>query len=57
EPIYGVVLALIIFPLTETMSPSFYYGALIILVTVLLNGIIKNRKAFRNKKSQNEKIV
>lgn len=57
EPIYGVVLALVIFPLTETMSPSFYYGALIILTTVLLNGILKNRKAFKNKKSQNEKIV
>ena len=57
EPIYGVVLALIIFPLTETMTPSFYYGALIILTTVILNGILKNTKAFKNKRTQNEKIV
>ena len=57
EPIYGVILALVFFPLTETMSSSFYYGALIILTTVLLNGILKNTKAFKNKKSQNEKNV
>jgi len=57
EPIYGIILALIIFPETETMSSSFYYGALIILTTVLLNGILKNIKAFKNKKTQNEKIV
>jgi drug/metabolite transporter (DMT)-like permease len=57
EPIYGVVLAIILFPLSETMSPTFYYGALIILSTVILNGILKNTKAFKNKKTQNEKIV
>ncbi|WP_299251927.1 DMT family transporter [uncultured Lacinutrix sp.] len=57
EPIYGVILALIIFPQTETMTPSFYYGALIILTTVILNGIIKNTKAFKNKRTQNEKFV
>ncbi|APY00586.1 DMT family transporter [Lacinutrix venerupis] len=57
EPIYGVVLALIIFPETEIMSSSFYYGAIIILTTVLLNGIIKNIKAFKNKNTQNQKFV
>lgn len=57
EPVYGIILALFIFPLSETMSPSFYYGALLILITVLLNGILKNTKAFKNKKTQNEKIM
>jgi len=57
EPIYGIILALIIFPETETMSSSFYYGSLIILITVLLNGILKNIKAFKDKNTQNEKIV
>jgi len=57
EPIYGVIFAIIIFPLTEKMSPSFYYGALIILTTVLLNGIIKNRKAIKIKTAQNQKNV
>ena len=44
EPIYGIILALIIFGDKEKMSSEFYYGALIILLSVVLNGIIKNRK-------------
>ncbi len=44
EPIYGIILALLIFNDKEKMSPQFYLGALIILVTVILNGILKNRK-------------
>ncbi|RXR31359.1 DMT family transporter [Flavobacterium piscinae] len=43
EPIYGIILALIIFKDKEKMSPEFYLGALIILFTVVLNGIIKYR--------------
>ncbi|WP_271425229.1 DMT family transporter [Aequorivita sinensis] len=41
EPVYGIILALIILGDSENMSPKFYYGALIILVTVVANGIIK----------------
>lgn len=41
EPIYGIILALLIFNDKEKMSPQFYLGALIILVTVILNGILK----------------
>ena len=43
EPIYGIILALLIFKDKEKMSPEFYLGALIILFTVVLNGIIKYR--------------
>lgn len=43
EPIYGIILAVLIFKDKEQMSPQFYVGALIILITVLLNGIIKSR--------------
>jgi len=43
EPIYGIILALIIFEDKEQMSPTFYFGALIILATVILNGILKSR--------------
>jgi uncharacterized Zn-binding protein involved in type VI secretion len=39
EPIYGIILALLIFDDTEEMSPLFYIGALIILTTVIANGI------------------
>ena len=43
EPVYGIVLALLILGEDENMGPKFYYGALIILVTVIANGIVKNR--------------
>jgi drug/metabolite transporter (DMT)-like permease len=44
EPIYGIILALLIFDDTEEMSPLFYIGALIILTTVIANGIVKSYK-------------
>lgn len=44
EPIYGIVLAVLIFKDKEKMSFEFYIGAFIILLTVILNGIIKSRK-------------
>ncbi|NNT71766.1 DMT family transporter [Flavobacterium sp. IMCC34852] len=44
EPIYGIILAVLIFEEKEKMSFEFYIGAAIILLTVLLNAIIKSRK-------------
>jgi drug/metabolite transporter (DMT)-like permease len=44
EPIYGIILALIVFKEKEQMSSGFYIGAIIILITVILNGILKSRK-------------
>uniref|UniRef100_UPI00404B548E DMT family transporter n=1 Tax=Flavobacterium sp. TaxID=239 RepID=UPI00404B548E len=41
EPIYGIILAVFIFEDKEKMSPTFYFGALLILATVLTNGIVK----------------
>ncbi len=41
EPVYGIILALIILGEKEYMSPTFYLGAVIILIVVILNGIIK----------------
>ncbi|RKE92151.1 DMT family transporter [Ichthyenterobacterium magnum] len=51
EPIYGVLMALIVFPKSETMSSQFYYGAILIIVTVLLDGILKNYKNMKKKTS------
>lgn len=42
EPVYGIILALLIFGDKEMMSPEFYLGALVILSCVILNGWIKN---------------
>jgi len=44
EPIYGIILAVLIFKDREKMSFEFYFGAFIILLTVLLNAFIKSRK-------------
>lgn len=43
EPIYGIILALVIFGSDETMSPGFYLGAVIVIITIYLNGFV-NRK-------------
>jgi len=43
EPVYGIFLAYFIIGNNEKMSISFYFGAVIILVTVILNGIIKHK--------------
>jgi len=44
EPLYGIILAVIVFQDKEKMSPAFYLGALIILATVITNGIVKHYK-------------
>jgi drug/metabolite transporter (DMT)-like permease len=43
EPVYGIILALIVFKESEKMSSTFYIGAAIILITVIINGVLKNR--------------
>lgn len=47
EPVYGIILAFIIIGEEERMNPLFYLGSLIILATVIANGVIKNKKKFK----------
>jgi len=42
EPLYGIIMAVLLFPETEIMGRQFYYGAFIVLATVLADGVIKN---------------
>ena len=42
EPVYGIVLAYFIIGGKEKMSVEFYVGALIIVVVVVINGIVKH---------------
>ncbi|MEC4114553.1 DMT family transporter [Myroides pelagicus] len=44
EPVYGILLALLIFKDDEKMNATFYFAAALILSTVIINGLIKNRK-------------
>lgn len=41
EPVYGMIMAFIIFPDKEKMPVVFYIGSSLIILTVLLNAIIK----------------
>ncbi len=51
EPVYGIVLAVIILGESEKMTPQFYLGTLIILISVLIYPVLnywnKRRKAVR----------
>src|SRR5690606_12724724 len=49
EPIYGILLAVLVFGEKESMTPQFYLGGLIILLTVLANGYFKNTAKKRQK--------
>lgn len=43
EPVYGILLAWCMFGDDEKMTPGFYLGAAVIIVTLVVNGIIKSR--------------
>lgn len=43
EPIYSIILALIIWPESETMSFGFYMGTIIVIATIFLNAVLKKR--------------
>lgn len=49
EPVYAIILALMVFGDKEKMSSNFYLGAFIVLFVVLLNGFLKNRKGIAKK--------
>ena len=51
EPIYGIFMAVILFPEKENMSSSFYYGAIVIISTVLVNAVLKNLRFLKRKRS------
>ena len=49
EPVYAIILALIVFGETEKMNSEFYLGACIVLFVVVLNGVLKNMKSIVKK--------
>lgn len=50
EPVYGILLAFWIFGSEEEMDAGFYYGAAIILSTVILNGILKTKRKIKRQR-------
>ena len=51
EPVYGILLAILVFPEKEKMTPEFYYGAIIIIATVMLNAVLKNIRSLKRKQT------
>jgi len=49
EPVYGIAIALMLFPETEKMSPQFYLGAILVLGTVLFDAVFKNYQRQKRK--------
>ena len=49
EPVYGIILAFFIFGESEQMSPVFYIASFIMIMAIIANGVIKQRKAATKK--------
>jgi drug/metabolite transporter (DMT)-like permease len=43
EPLYGMAMAVVLFPATEKMPPNFYIGTLVILCAVISYPLMKKR--------------
>ncbi len=52
EPIYSIILALLIWPESETMSVGFYMGTIIVIATIFLNALFKNSAPKEKKEPQ-----
>lgn len=50
EPVYGIILAFLIFGESEKMTPLFYIATLIMILTIIVNGLIKKRETMKLKK-------
>lgn len=52
EPVYGIILAVLFAGEGKILNEGFYYGALIIMITVVLHTVYKFRKAVKIRKSE-----
>lgn len=49
EPVYGILLAILLFPETEIMGSNFYIGVALILLAIVLNTLLKRRRATKER--------
>ncbi len=54
EPVYGIILAVILFPAQEIMGLEFYIGATLVIGVVILNEILSRRNLKLNKEQPKE---
>lgn len=52
EPVYGIILSLIVFGERELMSMNFYIGLTIILLAIACNGLFKLQKQLKEKRTK-----
>ena len=52
EPVYGIILSLIVFGEKELMSINFYIGLTIILLAIVCNGLFKLQKQLKEKRTR-----
>ena len=45
EPVYAILLALVVFGQEEVMPPGFYGGASVLILSVFLDVFLKRRRA------------
>jgi len=50
EPVYGIIMAVILFPDTEIMGPNFYIGVFLILSTLIMDAFLKNYRRGKKRK-------
>lgn len=50
EPVYGIILAYFIFGDSEHMSPIFYLASLVMILSIVVNGVLKTRKKMKEEK-------
>ena len=44
EPVYGIILAFFIFGASEHMSPIFYIASAVMILSIVVNGLIKSKR-------------
>ncbi len=57
EPIYGIILAYFIFGDSEHMSPIFYVASLVMILSIVANGIIKTRRTLKVSKETSGEVL
>lgn len=56
EPVYGIILASIMFGESEKMTPVFYVATAVMILSIIINGIVKNRMTAKKAKTTQKAI-
>lgn len=57
EPVYGIILAFFIFGSSEHMSPIFYIASAVMILSIVVNGLIKSKRKKAAELLEANKIV